>query len=341
MRAAQLRGIGQLALRDLPDPVARPGHVVLRVAACGICGTDRHIFHGDYPSALPVVLGHEFAGVVVAASEASHSLLGVSAAIDPNISCGSCVFCRRGDVCLCPNRVALGVDLDGGLAELVEVPESQVYSLPAGFPVELGALCEPLACCLRALDLAKVAPGMSVAIVGGGIIGQLMVQLVRLAGATSIVLITRQYGRRKLAEQFGATATMDPRSVDVVSTVTDSTGPAPGGVDVAIECVGAVETFEQCVAMARRGGTVLVFGVTPQGETARISPFEIFAKELSILGSYLNPLTHGRAVELAASGRLDLAPLISHRVGLAELPDMLAHGPEPSEVKVLVTPGAV
>jgi threonine dehydrogenase-like Zn-dependent dehydrogenase len=286
-----------------------------------------------------VVLGHEFAGEVVSASEASSALVGISAAIDPNISCGSCVFCRRGDVCLCPNRVALGVDLDGGLAELVEVPESQVYPLPEGFPVELGALCEPLACCLRALDLANVSPGMSVAVVGGGVVGQLMVQLARLAGATSIVLVTRQLGRRKLAEQFGATATIDPRGADVVPAVAGPTGLAPGGVDVAIECVGAAETFEQCVALARRGGTVLVFGVAPQGETARISPFEIFAKELRIVGSYLNPLTHGRAVELAASGRLDLAPLISHRIGLTELPGFLARNPEPGEVKVLVTPG--
>jgi hypothetical protein len=122
--------------------------------------------------------------------------------VDPNIACGNCRACRRGDVCLCPHRVALGVDLDGGLAEYAVVPAAQAYPLPPGVPAEWGALCEPLACCLRGLDQAGIRPGMSVAILGGGVNGQLMVQLARLAGAVTVILATRQAGRRALAERL-------------------------------------------------------------------------------------------------------------------------------------------
>jgi 2-desacetyl-2-hydroxyethyl bacteriochlorophyllide A dehydrogenase len=338
MRAVRLEGVGELHVHEVEQRPPAAHELVVRVEACGICGTDRHILRGEYPAHLPVTLGHEFAGEVVVTGIEAALPVGTRIAVDPNIACGSCRECRRGDVCLCPRRVALGVDLDGGLAEYAVVPASQAYPLPPDVPAEWGALCEPLACCLRGLDLAGIRPGMSVAILGGGVIGQLMVQLARLAGAVTIILATRQAGRRALAESLGATATVDPRAADVVAAVAEPDGLAPGGVDVALECAGAVETFEQAVALARRGGTVLVFGVAPQGAQARISPFDIFARELRIVGSYLNPLTHGRAVELVASGRLALTPLVTRQLALEEVPSALAAPPEPGEVKIMVLP---
>ena len=335
MRAARLEGIDRMRVRDVAEPTPGPGEVALRVEACGICGTDRHILRGEYPSALPVTLGHEFTGTVVAASAGVRLPIGTRVAVDPNISCGVCRECRRGDVALCPRRVALGVDLDGGLAEYALVPEKQAYPLPPQMPIEWGALCEPLACCLRGLDLARIEPGMGVAVLGGGVVGQLMARLARLAGATSIVLVTRQGSRRRLAEELGATATLDPRAGDVVARVAgDRGGLMPGGADVVLECAGTIDTFEQSLMLARRGGTVLVFGVAPQTALARISPFDVFARELRILGSYLNPHTHGRAVELAASGRLALAPLITHRLALDDVPAALAAPPAQDEVNV-------
>ncbi len=336
MRAARLEAVESLHVRDVPEPALRSGEVLLRVEACGVCGTDRHILHGEYSSALPVTLGHEFAGTIVAAGEGAGHAAGTRAAVDPNIACGVCRECQRGEVCLCPNRLALGVDLDGGLAELVAVPVQQVYPLPDGVPAEWGALCEPLACCLHALDLAHVRPGMRVVVLGGGVIGQLMVQLARLAGATTVVLVTRQAARRALAERLGATATYDPAAADPVAALRGPGGPVPGGADVVLECAGTVATFEQAIALARRGGTAVIFGVAPQGAVAQVSPFDVFARELRIVGAYLNPLTHGRAVEMVASGRLDLAPLVTRRISLEEAPAVIAGQPEPGEVKVLV-----
>ena len=334
MRALRLLGAGNLQLTEYPNPVARPGQLVIRVDACGICGTDRHIYSGEYPSTKPVTLGHEFAGTVTDPSTSTFEV-GTRVAVDPNISCGVCRACRIGSVALCEERVALGVDLDGGLAAAALVPISQVYPLPDGMPIEFGALCEPLACCLRASDLAGIRPGMHVVVLGGGIAGQLLVQLARLAGAIGVTLVTRQESRRVLAESLGATASFDPRRGDVVRWITGPDGVCPGGADVVFECVGSVETFEQSVALAARGGTVLIFGVAPVGALARISPFEIFARELRIVGSYLNPHTHGRAVELAGSGVLALEPLITHRLGLEDLGAVIRSSPMAGEVKAL------
>ena len=336
MQAVRLGAVRDVSIREAESREPGPDEVVLRVEACGICGTDRHMVQGEYPAGLPVTLGHEFAGTVIGGGAEAGSVTGTRVAVDPNISCGRCRACRRGDVALCPNRVALGVDLDGGLAEYAIVPVSQVYPLPPGVPATYGALCEPLACCLRALDLASIAPGMSVAVLGGGVIGQLMVQLARLAGAGTVVLATRQAGRRALAEQLGATATVDPRAVDTVTAIGGPGGIVPGGVDLVLECAGTITTFEQGVALARRGGTVMIFGVAPQEERASISPFEIFARELRIMGSYLNPLTHGRAVELVAGGALSLEPLITHRLSLSEVPAMLLAPPAAGEVKAMM-----
>lgn len=336
MRAVRLLGVGDVRVQEVGEPSPSGDMALVRVQACGICGTDRHIVHGLYPARMPLTLGHEFAGTVVAADTNADLAPGLRVAVDPNIPCGICRACRRGEVALCPRRVALGVDLDGGLADYVLIPRAQAYPLPPDVPAAYGALCEPLACCLRGLDLAAIRPGMSVVVLGGGVIGQLMVQLARLAGAHVVALITRQAGRRALAESLGATATLDPRAGDVVTRIGGHTGLLPGGADVVLECAGTTETFEQAVAMAGRGGTVLVFGVPAPDAEARVRPFDLFARELRIVGSYLNPLTHGRAVELVASGQLRLDPLITHRLSIDEIPGLIAAAPATGEVKAML-----
>ncbi|MGI8826744.1 MAG: zinc-dependent alcohol dehydrogenase family protein [Chloroflexota bacterium] len=336
MRAVRLEAIEKIHVRSVPEREPGSGEVVVRVRVCGVCGTDRHILRGEYPAKLPVTLGHEFAGTVAAAGPDVSLQAGLPVAVNPNISCGRCRECRCGDVALCRNRVALGVDVDGGLAQYAVVPASQLYPIPPDMSMAHGALCEPLACCLHGLDMAGIEPGMSVAVLGGGVIGQLMVQLARLAGANTVVLATRQASRRALAESLGATATTNPDSADTVAVISGSQGIAPGGVDVVLECAGTVTTFEQAVHLARRGGTILIFGVAPQEAVAAISPFDVFSRELRIFGSYLNPLTHGRAVELAAAGSLSLDPLITHRVSLSGVPGLLAAPPAPGEVKAMM-----
>ena len=341
MRAVRLEAVGRLALREVARPVPGPKDLLVRVEASGICGTDRHLLHGEFPATPPVTLGHEFCGIVEAVgAEVVGIAAGTRVTADPNIACGLCDACRAGRINLCANLRALGIHRDGGFADYAVVPETQAHALPAGLDPVHGAFCEPLACCLHGMDLAAVRPGASVVVLGGGVIGLLVVQLARLAGAGAVVLSTRQASRRELAEAVGATATVDARRADVVEAVAGPRGLLPGGADVVIECAGVAETVEQAPRMARSGGTVVILGVMPQGAKVTIEPFDILFRELRILGSFINPFTHRRAADLVASGTLDLDRLVTRRIGLDDVAAVVGQPAAAGEVKVMAMPGA-
>jgi threonine dehydrogenase-like Zn-dependent dehydrogenase len=256
---------------------------------------------------------------------------------DPNIACGHCAQCRAGRPNLCDNLTAIGVFRDGGFADYVIVPQGQAIELPAGLSPLHGAFSEPLACCLHGLDVARIRPGDSVAVLGGGVIGLIMVQLARLAGAATIVLSTRQQPRRDLAEQLGATHAVDA-SHDVVAAIAGPGGIVPGGVDVVLECAGVAETFGQGLAVARRGGAMVIFGVMPKGEQVAVSPYELLVKELRLESAWLNPLTHARAARMIASGVLDLDRLITRTIPLSEVPAVVGAAPAFGEIKIIAVP---
>jgi len=336
MKAARLNAVGEMRIEDVPTPVAGPGEVLVRVEATGICGSDRHMFRGEYPTALPVTLGHEFCGIVEAQGSGAERIpVGTKITCDPNIACGHCTACRAGRPNLCHRLTAIGVFRDGGFAEYVAIPEAQAFELPSGLSPLHGAFSEPLACCLHGLDVARLQPGMSVAVLGGGVIGLLMVELARLAGATAIILSTRQAARRALALELGATHAIDPGAGDVVAAIN---GISPGGVDVTLECAGVPETFREAIAATGRGGTVVVFGVMPKGEIVGVEPFDLLFRELRVEGAYLNPFTHARAAQMVAGGTLSLDRLITRTIPLEDLPAALAAPPMPGEIKTMVLP---
>ncbi|MBN8950812.1 MULTISPECIES: zinc-dependent alcohol dehydrogenase family protein [unclassified Rhizobium] len=336
MRAVRLESIGSMAIHMVEKPNAGPGEVVVRVLAAGICGSDRHMYKGEYPTAIPVTLGHEFCGLVEEVGEGVSSFVGGElVTVDPNIACGTCPACRRGRPNLCANLKAIGVTRDGGFAEYVAVPCGQAFTLPSDLDPVHGAFCEPLACCIHAIDRAKIRPGESVAILGGGVIGLLMVQLARLAGADQIILITRQLSRREAALRLGATQAIDPTATDVVAAVRDLTD---GGVDVVIECAGVPETLQTGVQMVRRGGAFILFGVTPAGLAVPVLPFDLLVNEVDIRPAYLNPFTHSRAAAMVASGILELDSLVTKAIGLEEVAEVVGGVPLPGEIKVIVRP---
>ncbi|RYE83662.1 MAG: hypothetical protein EOP19_13370, partial [Hyphomicrobiales bacterium] len=215
MQAAQMVAKGDMRVKDVARPEPGPTDLLVRVEACGLCGSDRHMFKGEYPTALPVTLGHEFAGIVDAVGPTVTAFApGARITGDPNISCGRCAQCVAGRTNLCRELTAIGVFRDGGFADYVIVPQGQAVQLPTTLDPLHGAFCEPVGCCLHALDVARITPGASVAIFGGGVIGLLMVELVKLAGAGPIILSTRQKPRRELAERLGATHTVDASAFD-------------------------------------------------------------------------------------------------------------------------------
>lgn len=339
MKAVRLEETGKLQLRDVEKPAPGPGELLVRIEACGICGTDRHIYHGEFPSKSPVTLGHEFAGIVEAVGDGVTDFRpGMRVTGDPNISCGGCEECRRGRVNLCRNLQAIGIHRDGGFADYVSMPQSQAFALPGDLDPLHGAFCEPLSCCIHGVDLAALQAGSSAVVLGGGVIGLLTVQLARLAGATRVVLVTRSREKRRLAESLGATATVDPGDGDVVTRIAAEDGLLPGGADVVFECAGVPETMQQAPRLARRGGAAVILGVMPQGAKVEIEPFDLLFREVRLTGSFVNPFTHGRAADLIASGRIKVEPLISRRIGLAEAPDAITNPARGGEIRVLVVP---
>jgi L-iditol 2-dehydrogenase len=325
-----------MIMRTVEKPVARPGELIVRVLAAGICGSDRHMYKGEYPTAIPVTLGHEFCGIVEEVGDGIPSFAGGElVTVDPNIACGTCAACRRGRPNLCARLTAIGVTRDGGFADYVAVPCGQAFTLPSDLDPVHGAFCEPLACCIHAFDKADIRPGDSVAILGGGVIGLLMVQLARLAGASQVILITRQLSRREAALRLGATHTFDPASSDTVASVRDVT---QGGADVVIECAGVADTLQTGLRMARRGGTFVLFGVTPAGIEVPVLPFDLLVNEVDVRPAYLNPFTHSRAAAMVASGALELDSLVTKAIGLEEVAGVVGSAPLPGEIKVIVRP---
>ncbi|MBN9316968.1 MAG: zinc-dependent alcohol dehydrogenase family protein [Devosia sp.] len=331
MQAARLHAPGRMLVEDVPRPVPGPHDLLVRVEACGICGSDRHMFRGEYPTARPVTLGHEFSGIVEEAGAAVTSVrVGMRISGDPNIACGRCAFCRGGRPNLCAELSPIGVMRDGGFAEYVLVPEGQAAVLPGDLDPRHGAFCEPVSCCLHAIDTARIPRGGSVLILGGGVIGLLMAELALQAGAGTVVLATRQAPRRALAQALGAIA------VDATGGDEAVLDLLPGGADVVLECAGVPATFLQSLRLARRGGTVVFFGVVPQDERVEVSPFELLTRELRLEAAWLNPLTHPRAAALIAGRALSLDRLITRTIELGEVPDVVGAAPALGEIKVVM-----
>ena len=340
MKAVRLEAIGKIIVRDVEKPSPGPEDLLVRVEACGICGTDRHLLLGEFPSTPPVTLGHEFCGIIEAVGGAVTGFaIGQRITGNPNIHCGRCDQCQVHRVNLCRSLQAIGIHRDGGFADYVIVPQKQAYCLPLSLDPLHGAFCEPLACCLHGVDMARIRTGSSVIVLGGGVIGLLTVQLARLAGAASVVLVTRQESKRLLAEELGATASIDPSPGNLVAAIAGPDGILPGGADMVFECAGVTETVEQSVRLARSGGTAVILGVMAQGAKVSIEPFDLLFRELRVLGSFINPDTHGRAAAMIASGIIKVAPLISRTISLDDAPEAIRNPARKGEVRVLAVPG--
>ena len=337
MKASRFLGNKTFAVTDLPTPHAGPGELVLRNQVCGVCGTDVHIYHGEPGSAdvnPPVVLGHEYSGEVVEVGEGVTGFaVGDHVTVDPNIYCGHCAYCQNGKKQLCPSMEAIGVTRDGGFAQYSRIPASQAFKLEPTVPWEAAAMAEPLACCLHGIDLAGIQVGDKVCVVGGGAIGLLMVQLAKLSGASQIVLSEPNEKRRQVGLQLGANAAIDPTrpdSQEAFAQVLD------GGANVVIECVGNVPAVKSAFQFAGKGATVLLFSVPKVDATFDLPLFDVYKKELTIKGSFVNPDTHARAVALINSGKVDFDPIITHRFTLDQLPEAIAMQMSDASIKVVV-----
>lgn len=320
-------------------PKVGPKDVLIQVKACGVCGTDVHIYEGDKGAAEvtpPTILGHEFSGVIAeVGSEVTNYKAGDRVCIDPNCYCGACEPCRNGVVHYCEHMIGYGTTVNGGFAEYCAVNERQVYKLGDNTSFEQGAMTEPVACCLHGMDMCEIRPGHQVVVIGGGMIGLLMLQLSRLAGAAKVALLEPVESKREVGKKLGADICIDPIHEDVKARLKEE---GMTWVNTVIECVGRPSTIEQAIDIAGNKAVVMMFGLTKPDETISVKPFEIFRKELVLKASYINPYTQKRALDLIDSGRLDVSSMVYEVADLDELADILSNPELRAKGKYIISP---
>lgn len=315
-----------VAISDWEDPEPRTGDLIVKVSSCGLCGTDRHIVDGSYPATYPNVLGHEISGTIEAVGDGVTGMTtGERVAVDPNIFDGTCPACRRGDVHLCEHLSAIGVTRPGGMAPYLRVPSGQAHAIPESLALADAAFAEPLSCIVHGLERVRLQLGGHVAVLGAGSIGLMMTQALRAIGAGTIVVSEPSDAKRALAETLGADEVYAPELIDHPSH--------ESAYDLVVDCTGVPKMLAEDVRLARRGADILLFGVSPKGATTTVEPYALYQKELRLVASNINPYTMDKAIALLAGGIVKVADIISHPVGLDDLPSLLSAPPGPTEVK--------
>lgn len=319
MEALVLTGIKSLELKEIAQPEIKPDEVKIHTAFAGICGTDHALYAGlpgSAPAVPPIVLGHENSGVVVeVGSEVTNVKVGDRVAVDPNIYCGQCKYCRTGRPELCEHLSAIGVTRDGGFEDYFTAPASVVYPIPDNVSLKAAALVEPISCAVHGIQLLKVSPYQKALVIGDGFMGQLFVQILQAYGIHQVDLAGIVDEKLAMAkDKFGAKRTFNTMAGDKIPD---------GEYDVVIEAVGSPKTQEAAIEAAARGGQVLMFGVGGPDDTFEMNTYEVFQKQLTIQGSFINPNAFEDSLALLSSGKVDVEPLISHELDYATVEDFL------------------
>ena len=337
MKAAVLHSPKSLKVQDVPIPSPASEDVLIKVHACGVCGTDHSLFEGSFPAIYPVIIGHEFSGEVYAAGDAVTMFkVGDRVTVDPNRVCRRCEYCRMGKEHLCENLNSMGVHIPGANAEYCVAPETNVYKLPDSLGYEEAAFCEPLACAIHGVELAKIKQGDTVLVLGGGGIGNLIAQLSSLAGAAHVIVSEPIPYRREKALENGASVVIDPLSQDVNSELRKIRRI---GADVVFEAAGNLKLQSQSIYFARRGGCIVWFGCSPADGKVEVNSYYVNDAELRILGSFNNPFSTQRAIELLATKKIRVENLISHRIPLIDYLKVPSLFGGPNTLKLMVNIG--
>jgi len=320
MKAAIFYGKKDLRVEEIEAKSPGPNEVKIRVRACGVCGTDLHIFSGAEGAAKctpPTILGHEFSGIISeVGSDVTEFNPGDRVCVDPNDMCGECYYCKTGSAHFCEKMIGIGTTTDGGFAEYCTVHKKQVYKMGDEMSFEEGAMTEPISCCLHGIDQSGIKSGDTVMIIGGGTIGQIMLQLARISGASTLILIEPIKEKRELGLQLGADIAIDPLTEDISDVLQKQ---SIQHINVTIECVGLKNTMIDAIQYVSKGGTALLFGLTDPACQIPLAPFDLFKREVSIKASFINPYTFQRALNLLNSKKLNIRALISDTLPLPEI----------------------
>ena len=319
MRAVAFREQGVLALEERPKPTPGYKEILIETAAVGICGTDTHVFDGEFEGTVfPLVPGHEATGTIVELGEAVNDgvfdfKVGDKVAVNPSTTCGECEQCLNGHQNLCPKWNGLGVVAsDGASQQFFTAPSTNVFRLKPETDIYLAALIEPLACAIRGWDVLPRRMGDHVLVYGAGTMGLLMAQLAHRAGAASVTVVDLNPDRLQVAAECG---------IDLRFTSADDADREKW--DVVIDCTGNIRAIEDALTRVKPAGFFQDFGVAPADKTARFSPFRIYRDEISIVGTMAVLNSFGRAVEMFEAGAINARAMISHSFTLDDYADAL------------------
>jgi 2-desacetyl-2-hydroxyethyl bacteriochlorophyllide A dehydrogenase len=336
MRAAIFAGPGRLELGERPVPErSAPDDVLIAVEACGVCGTDVHILADPpgHPATTGCVLGHEFVGrIVEAGPEALDVAVGDRVVVAPNLNCGSCDACKRGLLAHCERFTTIGIFRDGGMASHVVAPAHACHRISDALPAQVAALVEPLSCVFNGIDQARLVPGETAVVLGAGAIGLMFAALLRAGGASRVVVVEPGELRREIALKMGAHAALDPRAEGFAEAMAEALG-TDAGADVVVDAVG--NQLPAAVAQAAPRGRVLLFGMDARAH-GEVPQVEITRRELVVFGTYIGDHTFPATIRLLESGVADFTPLVSHWIGLDELPATLEEIRAGNAVKAVV-----
>ncbi len=345
MKALLLSQYNQLDIADLPAPVPGEDEILVRVAACGICGSDVHGYDGTSGRRIPpIVMGHEAAGVVASVGAGvSNFEPGDRVTFDSTVYCGQCEFCLRGEINLCNNRQVVGVSCGdyrraGAFAEYVVVPQRICYHLPEGLEFQEAAMLEAVSVALHAVRVSEMKGGETALVIGAGMIGLLTLQAAKAAGASKVLIADIDRTRLQTAESIGADETLLLSGGELVKEILRRTGGK--GVDLVLEAVGREETIAASISSVRKGGTVTLIGnISPE---VKIPLQVVVSRQIRLQGSCASSGEYPQAMELLASGKIKVKPLITAVAPLSDGPRWFArlHAGEPNLMKVVLDPGA-
>ncbi len=324
MRAGVFRSVGKITVSSLRRPAPKAGQVLLRVEACGVCGTDNHIFAGELTDGVhpPVVLGHEIAarverlgaGVVGPAK-------GQLCSVDPVIGCGACRMCHSGRPNLCAEPTIIGYKLNGGFAQYLLAPAAKVIPLDESAGVAGGVLCETLACVINGYDRLGLRAGATVCVLGAGTVGLLWASLLARSPVARVVQTELVEFRRRKALLAGADVVLDPAAAGFEQALRGQLGD---GADFIIDATGDPAAIQQALPLLAPGGTLMVFGVCPVGSEVRFDPFDLYNKEARIIASKMPPGTLTRSARLIESGAIPCGEIVTATLPLSQLPEAVA-----------------
>ncbi len=328
------------SVTEVPVPEPRERDVLIRVHACGLCKTDVHIHHGEFFSDYPLIPGHEFAGEVAAVGDAvTRFRVGDRVVADNLRHCGNCYFCRRGEMLLCEQLYAQGGNAPGGFAEYVRVDEEQVYGLADDISYLEGALVEPTACAVHGLDVIRPRLGDEALIFGLGPTGLLLAQLLRQAGVTKLVAVNRNKAKLDLAARLLQAEGIQPDPADPQAHIAAIKAQYPHGFDIVIDATGVPEIIEAMPQFAKYGGKVVIYGVAPEAATIRMNPYDIFRRELTVLGSFAQARTFERAARMVNAHLVQVQEMVTHTFPLERWADALQMSMTGrTHIKIVMTP---